>query len=154
VGNFQLVVWALAPSLLVLTYYYRRVAAHCYCALWLGHYRGLVWSGFELPTQLEIGIESPTTWGAPDGGRRQQVGHFISMEAIAPQTPSTIFLYTIAIALGFSEENWVCQRHCIDSRPIDWHPSPRSLWGMPHPCSSQWLDNSSGSDSRIAAKAS
>jgi len=74
------------------------------------------------------------------------------MEAIAPQTPQ----YNIPLHhsdLGFSaEENWVYLANGIDSRPIDWHPSPRLFsapWGMP--LGSQWLDNSG--DSRIVAKA-
>jgi len=112
-----MVVWALAPSLLVLTYYYRRVQLHHPCTLLLCFVVGasglvaLGLSGFEFLAN-SVGDWDRITHTLPGVALRQmvEVGPIeegskwvilFQWKRSLPRHPSTIFLYTIAIALGF-----------------------------------------------------
>lgn len=178
-GNFQLVVWALAPSLLVLTYYYRRVPAApplptlllCFV---VGALSGLVALGLEWGFELlanSVGDWDRITHTLPGVALRQMVevgpieegsklGGVILFQwkRSLPRHPSTIFLYTIAIALGFSaEENWVYLANGTASildrligTPV--HALFSAPWGYALAVASGSTIRS-GSDSRIVAKA-
>jgi RsiW-degrading membrane proteinase PrsW (M82 family) len=179
VGNFQLVVWALAPPLLVLTYYYRRVPAAPplpRLLLWfvVGALSGLVALGLEWGFELlanSVGDWDRITHTLPGVALRQMVevgpieegsklGGVILFQwkRSPPRHPSTIFLYTIAIALGFSaEENWVYFANGTASiidrligTPV--HALFSAPWGYALALASCSTIRS-GSDSRIVAKA-
>jgi len=137
VRGLQLVVWAVVPPLLLLAYYYRRISPaptlpRLLMFFVVGALSGLVALG------LEWGFEHVATWVADSdritrslGGvaLRQllevgpieescKLGSIVLLQywnryaneykRFTLSRPSTIFLFTITVALGFTaEENWV-----------------------------------------------
>lgn len=128
-GGFQLVVWAVIPPLLLLVYYYRRVPAapplpRLLLFFVVGAISGLValglqW-GFEYLASSIVDWERITR-SLPGVALRQllevgpieegsKLGGVVLFQFLRtrPTRPSTVFLITTAIALGFTaEENWV-----------------------------------------------
>lgn len=128
-GDLQLVVWAVAPPLLLLVYYYRRVpAAPPLPRLLLFFVVGAI-SGF-VALGLEWGFEHLASWvvdwdritqslagvalrqlvevGPIEEGSKLGGVVLFQWRRLRSKRPSTVFLFTIAIALGFTaEENWV-----------------------------------------------
>jgi RsiW-degrading membrane proteinase PrsW (M82 family) len=127
VGNFQLVVWAVVPPLLLLIYYYHRVpAAPSLPKLLLLFVVGAI-SGL-VALDLELRFESLARWlvnweritqSLPGVALRQLVevgpieegsklGSVVLLQGSRPKRTTTLFLFTTAVALGFTaEENWV-----------------------------------------------
>lgn len=127
--DFQLAVWAVFPPLLILVYYYCRIPSapslpRLLLFFVVGVITGLValglqW-GFEYLANGIVDWERITR-SLPGVALRQLVevgpieegsklGGVVLLEwnRTRPKQPSTVFLYTIAVALGFAaEENWV-----------------------------------------------
>jgi RsiW-degrading membrane proteinase PrsW (M82 family) len=129
VGNLQLVVWAVVPPLLVLAYYYRRVPSApalprlllCFVVgALLGFVAlGLEW-GFEhlgnwvvdwdriTQSLAGIALRQLVEVGPIEEGSKLGGVILLQWQRRRPTRPNTIFLFTTAIALGFTaEENWV-----------------------------------------------
>jgi len=133
VGSLQLVFWAVIPPLLLLFYYYRRVSSgppllQLLLCFGFGILSGLVALGLEwgfehlanrfwdwdritrslagiaLRQLVEVG---PIEEGSKLGGVLL-FQYAIASRRYTSLRPTTVFLFTIAIALGFTaEENWV-----------------------------------------------
>lgn len=129
-SGFQLVAWAVVPPLLLLVYYYRRVLAapplpKLLLLFAIGAISGLVALGLQ--RGFEYLANSVMDWEritrslpgvalrqlievAPieEGSKLGGVALFQFLIRTRPTRPSTVFLFTTAIALGFTaEENWV-----------------------------------------------
>ncbi len=132
-SNLQLVAWAVAPPLLLLAYYYRRLRGGAVIEFILLFVVG-AGTGF-VALSLELGVEHLASWVVnwdrvtrslggvalrqllevgpiEEGSKFGGVVLFQYLKRMQgrsrPTRPSTIFLYTAAVTLGFTaEENWV-----------------------------------------------
>jgi len=134
VDGFQLLVWAVVPPLVLLVYYYRHVpVALTLPKLLLCFVVGAI-SGF-VALGLEWGFEHLATWmvdweritrslagvalrqmvevgpieeGSKLGGVVLTIRYLFKWNPMRSTRPSSVFLSTTAVALGFAaEENWV-----------------------------------------------
>ena len=126
-GNFQLVIWAVVPPLLLLIYYYHRIPAapslpKLLLLFVVGAISGLV--ALDLELRFEFLAHWVINWeqitqSLPGAALRQLVevgpieegsklGSVVLLQGSRPKRTITLFLFTTAVALGFTaEENWV-----------------------------------------------